>query len=156
VVIGAINDLMWERLCEALPLVDLRGDPRAATNEARVANRELVDGAIAAAVAPQPITDVTARLKELGVLVAPVRPAATAITDPQVAELGLLDELDGVRLTRTPLSQFNVAALPAAQRLGADTTAVLGERLDLDAGELRQLAAAGVIETAPVQATTGA
>ena len=156
VVIGAINDLMWERLCEALPLVDLRGDPRAATNEARVANRELVDGAIAAAVALQPITEVTARLKQLGVLVAPVRPAATAITDPQVAELGLLDELDGVRLTRTPLSQFNAAALPAAQRLGADTTAVLGERLDLDAGELRQLAAAGVIETAPVQAATGA
>ena len=89
-------------------------------------------------------------------LVAPVRPAATAITDPQVAELGLLDELDGVRLTRTPLSQFNAAALPAAQRLGADTAAVLGERLDLDAGELRQLAAAGVIETAPVQAATGA
>jgi len=156
VIIGAINDLMWARTCEALGLDELRRDPRVATNEGRVRNRELVEGTLATAVAARGSADVTATLNAAGVLVAPVRLAADAVTDPQVAELGLVDELDGVRQTRTPLSQFNPQALPAARSLGADTTAVLGERLGLDAGELRRLADAGVIETGPLQAAAGA
>jgi hypothetical protein len=43
---------MWERLCEAFGLDDLRTDERAATNDARVRNRELVEAAIAGVIAP--------------------------------------------------------------------------------------------------------
>jgi crotonobetainyl-CoA:carnitine CoA-transferase CaiB-like acyl-CoA transferase len=146
VIIGAINDLMWARACEALGLEELRGDPRVATNEGRVRNRELVEAALAAAVGARGSAEVTATLNAAGVLVAPVRLAA----------LGLVDELDGVRQTRTPLSQFNPEALPAARLLGADTTAVLGERLGLDADELGRLADAGVIESPPLQAAAEA
>ncbi len=148
VVIGAINDQMWERMCEALGLDDLRADPRAATNEARVGSRDLVEDAIAAAVVGRSAADVTARLKARGVLVAPVRAAGAAVDDAQVAALGLVDELDGVKLTRTPLAQFNPHGLPPAQHLGEDSADVLAERLGLGPDELRELAAAGVVETA--------
>ena len=85
VVIGAINDQMWVRMCEALALDHLLADPRAATNEARVGSRDLVERAIAVAVAGLSSADVTARLKARGVLVAPVRSASAAVEDAQVA-----------------------------------------------------------------------
>ena len=81
-------------------------------------------------------------------LVAPVRGAASAVEDPQVVELALIDELDGVRLARTPLSQFGAGALPPAQRLGEDSAPVLDECLRLAAGELESLIAARVVGTA--------
>ena len=50
-VLGAVNEPMWARLCEALGMAELASDPRCATNAARVDNREFVDGAVAGAVA---------------------------------------------------------------------------------------------------------
>lgn len=147
VVIGAINELMWERLCEALELPALRSDQRAATNEVRVGNRAFVDAALGEAIAPLSAAEVTARLNRAGVLVAPVRGAALAVEDPQVAALELLDEVDGIRFARTPLSQFNPRSLPSAQRLGQDSTAVLAEYLSLGERELDDLTKAGVVQT---------
>ena len=148
VVLGAINEQMWERMCEAFALQQLRADRRAATNEDRVRNRVHVDAAIAAVIAPLSTAEVTERLKDAGVLVAPVRSATRAVEDPQVAELGLIDEIDSVRFARTPLSQFNPGALPTAQRLGEDSTAVLAEHLSLDGDELAALVESGVLYTA--------
>jgi crotonobetainyl-CoA:carnitine CoA-transferase CaiB-like acyl-CoA transferase len=148
VVLGAINEVMWERLCEAFSLRELRSDERAATNDTRVRNRGFVEGAIAEVIERTPTAEVTERLKQAGVLVAPVRAAAGAVEDPQVAELGLIDEIDGVRFARSPLSQFNPRPLPPAQRLGEDTTAVLREYLSLEEGEVATLVADGVAHTA--------
>jgi len=148
VVLGAINELMWERLCAAFGLDELRTDERTATNDARVHNRGLVERAIADVIAPLSTAAVTERLKRAGVLVAPVRGAARAIEDAQVAELGLIDEIDGVRFARTPLSQFNPAPLAPAQRLGEDTTAVLSEYLSLGVDDVAGLIADGVVHTA--------
>jgi crotonobetainyl-CoA:carnitine CoA-transferase CaiB-like acyl-CoA transferase len=148
VVLGAINELMWERLCEAFELHHLREDERAAGNEARVHNRAFVEDEIAAVIAPLTAAEVTARLKRANVLVAPVRRAAEAIDDPQVAALGLVDEIDGVRFTRTPLSQFNRAPLAPAPPLGRDSETVLGDLLSLNPDELSALVASGVVHTA--------
>ena len=145
VVLGAINELMWERLCAALGLADLAGDERAASNERRVGNRGLVDATIAAAVSSRTTAEVTEELNRAGVLVAPVRNAAAAVEDPQVAALELVDELDGIRFTRTPLSQFARRPLAPAQRLGADSAAVLTEALGKGADEVRELLEARVI-----------
>jgi crotonobetainyl-CoA:carnitine CoA-transferase CaiB-like acyl-CoA transferase len=148
VVLGAINEPMWERLCSAFGLHELYADERAATNEVRVHNRAFVEAAIAEVIAPLPSAEVTRRLSRAGVLVAPVRGAAEAVEDPQVAVLGLMDEIDGIRFPRSPLSQFNPDALAPAQRLGADTRPVLAEYLSLDDGDLDALVEAGVVETA--------
>ena len=152
VVLGAINELMWERLCEAFGLDALRSDPRAAGNEARVHNRAFVEDAIAAVIAPLTASEVTERLKRANVLVAPVRTAAEAVTDPQVAALGLVDELDGIRFTRTPLAQFNRAPLAPAPPLGQDSEAVLSELLSLSDVELSGLLESGAVQTAATEA----
>lgn len=125
VVLGAISDDMWVRLCEALDLHHLLHDPAAATNEARVEHRALVDSEVAAAVRPLPTTEVVRRLNEQGVLVAPVRTAEDAVRDPQVTVLGLLDDDDGALFARTPLAQFNSGTLGRAPRLGEHSEDVL-------------------------------
>ena len=151
---------MWERLCGALGLAELGSDPRAASNEARVRNRRLVDAAVAAAVSGLSSAAVVERLNAAGVLVAPVRSAARAVEDPQVGELGLIDEIDGVRFAASPLNQFNPGPLSPARRLGEDSAGVLAEYLAIDGEELASLVDSGVVETAadagaPPPATAG-
>jgi crotonobetainyl-CoA:carnitine CoA-transferase CaiB-like acyl-CoA transferase len=145
-VLGAINEVMWARLCEGLGLDRLADDERSRTNELRVENRELVESAVAAAVAERSVAEVTASLGERGVLVAPVKTAAEAIEDPQTAALDLLDEEDGVRFTHTPLSQFNSERLSRAPRLGEHSAAILGG-LGVEAEKLAELSSDGVVET---------
>ncbi|MGE5407838.1 MAG: CaiB/BaiF CoA transferase family protein [Syntrophothermus sp.] len=147
VVLGAINEGMWERLCSALRLGRWVGDERCATNESRVENRELVERIVAAAVRELPTDEVTRRLGEEGVLVAPVRAAGEAVEDPQVEALGLLDPDDGVKFARTPLAQFNDEPLARAPGLGQSTFDVLGQA-GLSAARLSELAEQGVIEAA--------
>jgi len=151
-VLGAINEQMWQRLCEAFDLHELRDDERAAANEDRVHNRAYVEAAIAAVIAPLSTAEVTERLNLAGVLVAPVRTADRAVEDPQVAELGLIDEIDGVRFAGTPMSQFNPGRLAPAQRLGEDSAAVLAEHLSLGPDELAELVKSGVVGTAEAAA----
>jgi crotonobetainyl-CoA:carnitine CoA-transferase CaiB-like acyl-CoA transferase len=126
-VLGGVNEPMWVRLCEALELPELLEDARCATNELRVANRAYVDESIGAAVRDLTVAELVRRLDDRGVLVAPVRTAADAIEDPQVAVLGLLEDDDGVRFARTPLAGFNPASLGRAPHLGEHSRAVLGE-----------------------------
>ncbi len=146
VVLGAVNEAMWSRLCEALELDALAADVRCATNEARVQNRALVENAVAAAVRGCSVDEVTKRLGERGVLVAPVKTAAEAVQDPQVAVLDLLDEDDGVKFARTPLAQFNSKTLSRAPELGEHTVDVLGS-IGVSDERLTSLLDAGVLES---------
>ena len=149
VVIGAINDQMWERMCEALGLDDLRADPRAATNEARVGSRDLVDGRDRGG-GRRPLGGGGHRAAQ-GARRAR-RPGAGR-RRPRSRPAGR-GARPGRRARRRSASrgrrsrQFNPHGLPAAQQLGEDSADVLAERLGLDADELRELAAAGVVETA--------
>jgi len=124
VVLGAVNEDMWSRLCSALGLAHVV-DERFATNELRVANRTHVEGVVADAVRDLTVAEITERLGRLGVLVAPVRTAVEAIQDPQVEVLGLLDSIDGVRFSRTPMAGFNPDKLARAPALGEHSTEVL-------------------------------
>jgi crotonobetainyl-CoA:carnitine CoA-transferase CaiB-like acyl-CoA transferase len=146
-VVGAINDEMWERLCEALDLHTLRGDERCATNELRVRNRELVERELARALTTETVEDAVLKLRERGVLAAPVNDVTTAVEDVQVAELGLLQEDDGVLFARTPLAQFNGRTLARAPALGEHSRAVLHDYLDVDAAELDELESLGVVQS---------
>jgi crotonobetainyl-CoA:carnitine CoA-transferase CaiB-like acyl-CoA transferase len=144
-VLGAVNEDMWSRLCEALGLDPLLEDPRCSSNHERVNNRAFVEDAVAAAVGPLSVEEVVERLGQRGVLVAPVKTAAEAIEDPQVEVMGLLDSEDGMPFARTPLAQFNPSPLTPAPALGENSLDVLGAlegRDDL----LTSLIERGVIE----------
>ena len=151
VVLGAINEDMWERLCVALNLVELSGDERTRGNQARVQHRGLVEDCVGRAVSGLTVAEVTRRLSAQGVLVAPVKTAEEAIRDPQVRHLGLADEINGITFTRSPLAQFNPSALPGAPRLGQDTEAVLQTHLGLNADDIDYLRGIGVCTTLPAR-----
>jgi crotonobetainyl-CoA:carnitine CoA-transferase CaiB-like acyl-CoA transferase len=144
IVLGATNESMWRRLCTGLAVDALVADARSATNDARVRNREFVDRAIAAAVFHLTTQEIVATLNDLGVLVAPVRDAWDAITDPQVEILKLVDEDEGVKFARTPLAQFGGPQLSRAPALGEHTAEVL-RWLGIDPREVAALKAHGVV-----------
>jgi len=149
IVLGAISDDMWLRLCEGLDLQHFVSNPVASSNEARVRHRALVDAEVAAAVRPLPVAEIVRRLSERGVLVAPVRSVVDAVRDPQVAVLGLLDDDDGAQFARTPLAQFNDGTLGRAPRLGEHSEDVLRAFGFSDERRARLRAAAIVQQTEP-------
>ena len=129
VVLGAMSENMWERLCDGLEIMHLLDDSRCASNEVRVANRDWVEAQVGAAVRTHTVREVQRRLGDHGVLCAPVQPAHVAIEDPQVASLGLIDRIEGLPFARSPLAQFNPRALSPAPGLGEHTAEVLAEYL---------------------------
>jgi crotonobetainyl-CoA:carnitine CoA-transferase CaiB-like acyl-CoA transferase len=145
VVVGAINDDMWGRLCSALGLGALGTDERCATNAARVRHRGFVEGEIARVLVTMTVERAVLALRERGVLAAPVNEIAAAIEDPQVAALELLEEARGVRFVRTPLAQFSGSALRRTPRLGEHSREVLRDHLEMGVGELDELEALGVV-----------
>jgi crotonobetainyl-CoA:carnitine CoA-transferase CaiB-like acyl-CoA transferase len=109
VMIGAANDRLFARLCEALERGDLLADARFATNAERVANRAALTEALAGELAGRPTADVLDLLRGAGVPAAPVQDVAEVVADPQTAALGLLQALDhpaveDLRLVALPLS----------------------------------------------------
>lgn len=128
-MVAAGSDRVFAALCEVTRLPGLPGDPRFATNAARVANREALADLIAGRIA----SETRARWLELfaaaGVPAAPVQDVQDVAEHPQTAALGILAELGGLAIPQLP---FSVAAerVPhrsAAPALGSDTGAVLRE-----------------------------
>ena len=62
--------------------------------------------------------------------------------------MGLVDEIDGLRFMRSPLSQFNPDALAPAQQLGQDSADVLSEHLSLSPEAIEDLTASGIVQCA--------
>ncbi|GAA2205289.1 CoA transferase [Nonomuraea monospora] len=111
IVIAAGNDRQYQALCAALDRPGLAGDPRYATNAARVAAREPLVADLNAALAERTADDWFERLTAAGVPCGPINDLAAAFT--LATDLGLEPavELDGVgqvahpiRLSATPPS----------------------------------------------------
>jgi crotonobetainyl-CoA:carnitine CoA-transferase CaiB-like acyl-CoA transferase len=150
VVLGAVNDGMWLRLCEGLDLQHLLDDQRCISNEARVNSRAFVEETVAKSVAALTVADVERRLGKRGVLVAPVRTASEAIRDPQVVALGLLDDDDGLAFSRTPLALFSRGQLSRAPALGQDTRDVLAA-YGVPPERIAKLLADGIVHEADIR-----
>ena len=151
VVIGAINDLMWERLCEALGLDDLRarparGDQRGPGRQPRPRRRTR---------SPRRSPAARRRTSPRGSS-APAcwsprcAPPATAVDGPAGRRARRWSTSSTASsLTRTPLEPVQPARACRPHSGWARTPPPCSaERLGLGADELRELAAAGVVETA--------
>ncbi|MFB7890648.1 CaiB/BaiF CoA transferase family protein [Microbacterium sp. NPDC056044] len=97
-----------------------------------------------------------AELQAAGVAAAPVQSAREVLTDPQLAASGFFHRTDRayVGAHAYPSAPFRLSTSPvvprtAAPTLGADTRAVLGDWLGIDAGEVDELEADGVSGTEP-------
>jgi crotonobetainyl-CoA:carnitine CoA-transferase CaiB-like acyl-CoA transferase len=101
-MICAGNDAQFRRLADTIEAGRLAGDPRFASNEARVANREALRSELERALARRTRAEWQTLLLAAGVPAGPVQSIDAAFS--LAAELGLdvVDETDGVRTVRFP------------------------------------------------------
>jgi crotonobetainyl-CoA:carnitine CoA-transferase CaiB-like acyl-CoA transferase len=97
------NDRLFARLCAAVGLPELAGDPRFATNEARVANVDALGEALESVFATEPAAHWVSTLRAAGVPVGPINRVDEAFA--LATELGLepTDSSHGVPLITPPL-----------------------------------------------------
>jgi formyl-CoA transferase len=152
-MIGANNDSLFRRLCQAMGTPDLADDPRYATHVARGRNQGELDTLIGAWTATLTIAQVEAKMLAAAIPAGRLYAPADMVTDPHFrAREAILDinhpkwpglKMQGVfpKFSATPGAVRSIAP----QTVGEHNALILGERLGLDKAELTDLAARGVI-----------
>jgi len=140
--VAALEPRFWEALCGAIDRPDLREAHGSEDPAVREATRE----ALAATFAEAPIAAWESLLEDPELPVGRVRRAEEALTDPALADRGMVLEGAGEAPPRLGFPAAGRVDEPrtAAPALGADTGAVL-ERLGFDADARAALADAGVV-----------
>lgn len=147
IITGAINDEMWPKLCEALHLDDLAERHELATNAERVHHREEIEQTIGDQCATRPTNYWLERLRNRGLLGAPVRTVGQTVEDPATREMGLFVELDKYQGVLSPrLDNASVAPnVESVPRLGEHTVEVLTQLLNMEPSMIEELERQGVL-----------
>jgi crotonobetainyl-CoA:carnitine CoA-transferase CaiB-like acyl-CoA transferase len=129
VQVVALSERHWRALCAALERPEWLDDPRFAGNDARIANRELVNEHVGAVIATRPAREWVERIAAAGGLAERVREIEEAWSDPLLAERGLVGRTsDGAALPLVALARkADPHELAPAPTLGEHTAAVLEE-----------------------------
>lgn len=151
VLAGAGSEEMWVRACRVLGLGELTGDARFADNASRVAHRDELTKEIEAVLRTRPAAHWLGLFARAGVPAAEVQDVAHALSRPQVAALGSIQELDHAtagahRVIGPPLriDREALAYLAPAPALGSASRAVLAE-VGLPPAEIDRLVEQGVV-----------
>ena len=134
VILAVGNDGQFLKLCKTLGLEALPGDPRFATNSARVENREALREALTGALSGFGREELLAELEKVGVPASPINTSGNMFADPQVAARGMRIDLDDGRGNRLPgvrapivMSETPLAYQRPSPRLGEHTNEILAE-----------------------------
>ena len=152
IAIICVGDIHWRSLLTAMGRTDLADDPRFASLKDRVAHIDVVDALVGEWTAPQSKEVLFKHLMANRVPCAPVRDLDEVVNDPHLHERGALQwqdhpELGRIVVPSSPL-RFQGAErrpLEPSHALGADTEAVLRERLNLTPGQIAELRDEGVV-----------
>src|SRR5579871_1973136 len=153
IVLSIANDPTFKRFCENVGLGHLAGDPRFATNAARVENRQAVIDALTPVLKTMTTAAWVKRLEELKVGCGPINTVRDAFADPQIRARGAVMHMphpsapDGVDVIANPV---RLSETPADYRLpppllGQHTDDILSERLGFNKRKLTALRKKGVI-----------
>jgi formyl-CoA transferase len=152
-LIGANQDGIFRRLCQAMDQPDLADDPRYATHAARGERQGELDALIETWTSERTIAEVEDRLIAAGVPAGRVYRAPEMLADPHFAAREAIVTLPHPRfgeiamqnvfpkLSRTPGAVRSLAP----QTVGQDNAKVWGEILGVDQAKLADLAKRGVI-----------
>lgn len=140
------NDAHWRALTTALGRPDMAADPRWQTVKGRCEHMDEVDAALDAVTATWAKGPLFELLIQHRVPCAPVRTLLEVVNDPHLHQRGSLQWIDHPEYGRivvpsSPLrfdGQAHDGYRPS-HALGADTAAILAERLQLGADEIAQL-----------------
>lgn len=149
-IVAVVTDHHWQALVEELGRDDLR-EPAYATAAGRLAARDKITAVLRQALAADTCEAWLARLDARRIPAAPVNDMLAALGDSQVLARNMVVDLalaggtagvpgNPVKLSATPGEDF---APPPA--VGADTDAVLRDKLGLDTAEIAALRDAGVV-----------
>ena len=151
-VLSVGNDATFKRFCEAFDLTHLLGDPRFATNAARVENRQLVTDTLTPLMQGNPTEWWVDRLEALKIGCGPINKLSQVFADPHVIARDMVVTMPhgsgaDVRVIANPvkLSETPADYRMAAPLLGEHTDAVLSDGLGLDEAALAGLRDRGVI-----------
>jgi crotonobetainyl-CoA:carnitine CoA-transferase CaiB-like acyl-CoA transferase len=146
------TDAQFAKCAAVLGHPEWAADPRFANNRARVANRDLLESGIAAALAEDTADAWLAKLKAVGVPCGRINSVAEAFAEPQAAARAMIETVDhpvigALKLVGMP---YKFSDTPAAVRLpppllGEHTEEILMDELGLDAAAIAGLRDGGVI-----------
>lgn len=152
VAILCVSDQHWRDLCDVMARPDLGAVARWHTVAGRAAEWSAIESEVAAWTAPQQRADVAARVAGAGIPSAPVRTIAEVGNDRQVFDRAVVREVrtaerGDVKVLGTPIKLGAHPDPPVTPppALGADTDAVLRDRLGLSPEAIAALRAAGAI-----------
>ena len=151
VFIGAGNDRLFRRVCEALKLPGLLEDPRFATNAERVRSRAALQAEIEAATTKLSTREAVRALRAAGAPCSELNDLPAALSDEQVVASGMIAAMPTARAPG-----HKVVSLPfrldGDRLLAADPPPPLGEstrtslvELGLSETEIEALSRAGII-----------
>jgi crotonobetainyl-CoA:carnitine CoA-transferase CaiB-like acyl-CoA transferase len=134
ITLGAANDRLFQRLCDALGHPEWASDPDYANDTLRVRHRGALIARIETITAREPCDQWLARLGAAGVPCGPIRDYAEAFPDPQVRARGMVVDithptLGPLRTLRSPIKMSETPLLVdrRAPLLGEHTWQVLRE-----------------------------
>jgi crotonobetainyl-CoA:carnitine CoA-transferase CaiB-like acyl-CoA transferase len=152
VAISTSADVIAERVMALVGHPEVIDEPWFATGAQRAEHADLLDGYVGGWIASRTREEVMEAFDIAGAAVAPVYSAAELVADPQVRAREMLtrvpDEELGELLQHNVL--FRMSDTPGSIRWtgrapGADTDAILGDELGLEANRLAQLRDRGVV-----------
>ena len=158
IALACDTDDQWRSLAGALGMERIAADPRFAGASARKVNEDALDAELSRAIAQLNADDCLARIRDAGVLAAPVNPAPAVMADPQIQSRDYFVAIDRA-VVGTHLYPGAVARIPdnplradvPAPMLGEHNRQVFAEMLGMTDGEIAELERIGVIGSSPRQ-----
>jgi crotonobetainyl-CoA:carnitine CoA-transferase CaiB-like acyl-CoA transferase len=151
IAVAVATERQWPRLCSALGMTELADDPRFATNDVRVRNRDELRPLLAASFASRPSADWLAALDAAQVPCGPVNDVLAAFDQQQARARQMRVDVEHPVLGSMPQVgvPFKLSATPASIRsappmLGEHSADILAE-LGYSLGDIEDLRSEGVI-----------
>jgi len=151
-VMGAGNEGIWIRFCDAIAMPQLKDDPRFLTNADRTANHPELEAILARTFATHRRDHWLRLLGDASVPCAPIANVEEVTRDPHLAARNMIlhaehPEFDGLIVPGSPLKSAGDTDIPAtiAPGLGDSTDKVLTEVLGYDNLRLSELRRRSII-----------
>ncbi|MEV6968253.1 CoA transferase [Hamadaea sp. NPDC051192] len=152
VAVSTSAQAIAERVMRLVGLPQVVDEPWFATGAGRAAHADVLDEAVAAWIADRDLGDVVAAFERAEAAVAPIYDITDVFDDPQYAHLDSVTTVDDPALgpVRMPNVLYRLSHTPGRIRWtgrprGADTAAVLRDRLGLTSDRIADLAEKGIV-----------